>query len=84
MKRTIDGNVYDTTESILVASHTSGSTHVHRVESLYRSPAGAYFLVEEREVHGVDGVLLTPFSAPMARQWLTERSLADRMPDQAD
>lgn len=72
MKREIDGRVFDTTQATLVASDMSSSTHVHRAVSLYRSADGHYFLVEEREIHGIDGALLTPFSESMAREWLTE------------
>lgn len=77
MKREIDGRVYDTTLATLVASHGSSSTHTHRAMSLYQSPEGDFFLVEEREVHGVDGALLTPFTESMAHEWLTEHGRGD-------
>ena len=77
MKREIEGRVYDTSTATFVASHKGGSTHMHRAASLYRSPEGDYFLVDEREVHGVDGALLTPFTAAMAREWLEEHGQAD-------
>lgn len=70
MKREIDGYVYDTAEAWVIASHETASTHVHRASTLYRSRDRRYFLVEEREIHGVDGALLTPLSDTMAREWL--------------
>lgn len=77
MKREIEGRVYDTTLATLVASHMSSSTHIHRATSLYRAPDGSFFLVEEREAHGVDGALLTPLTGAMAREWLEEHGKAE-------
>lgn len=77
MKREIDGHVYDTADARVIASSETGSTHVHRVSSLYRSGEGRYFLVEEQEIHGVDGALLTPLSDAMAREWLEKHGKAD-------
>lgn len=72
MKREIDGKVYDTELATLVASHGRSSTHIHRAASLYRTPEGGYFLVDEREAHGIDAAALTPFTDAMAREWLEE------------
>ena len=77
MKREIDGRVYDTTLAMLIASHEKASTHVHRAISLYRSVDGDFFVVEERDAHGVDSVVLTPLSAEMAREWLDEHGKTD-------
>lgn len=77
MKRTIEGHTYDTALATVIASHSSDSTHVHRVNTLYRSAEGQYFLVEEKEAHGVDGALLTPMTDPMARTWLENHAKAD-------
>ena len=77
MKREIDGYIYDTALAKVIASHQSGSTHVHRSTSLYRSPEGKYFTVEEQEAHGVGGVLLTPMTEAMAREWLENRGRSD-------
>ncbi len=81
MKREIDGRLYDTIDATLVASQSSASTHIHRAASLYRSPEGHFFLVDEREVHGVDGALLTPLTDEMARAWLDEHGRADLSTD---
>lgn len=77
MKREIDGNIYDTADAKVIASYEKGSTHVHRMSSLYRSGDGRYFLVEEQEIHGVDGALLTPLTETMAREWLENHGKAD-------
>lgn len=77
MRREIDGQTYDTADARVIASHEAGSTHVHRMSSLYRSNDGRYFIVEEREIHGVDGALLTPLTEPMARDWLEKHGKAD-------
>lgn len=77
MKREIEGRVYDTNSATLIASHAGGSTHIHRVISLYCSSDGDYFLLEEREVHGVDGAILTPCTDSMAREWLEEHGNAE-------
>lgn len=77
MKREIDGNVYNTGDATVIASHETGSTHVHRMISLYRSRDGRYFIVEEREIHGVDGALLTPLTETMARDWLEKHGKAE-------
>ncbi|MBL8667329.1 MAG: hypothetical protein JNM48_07705 [Rhodospirillales bacterium] len=70
MKREIDGHIYDTGRAEVIASHESGTTHIHRISTLYRSGDGRYFIVEEQEAHGIDGALLTPLSEAMAREWL--------------
>ena len=80
MRREIEGKAYDTTTATVIATHTSDSTHIHRAVSLYQSPTGDYFLVEEREAHGVDGAILTPCTAAMARDWLLGHDLTDRAP----
>jgi hypothetical protein len=49
MKRQIDGCLYDTPLAKVIASHASGSTHVHQSTSLYRSLEGKYFTVESRK-----------------------------------
>jgi hypothetical protein len=72
MKREIEGRVYDTTLAMLVASQEKTSTHIHRATSLYRSVDGDFFVVEEREAHGVDSELLTPLTEEMAEKWLQE------------
>jgi hypothetical protein len=77
MKRQIDGIVYDTAHAKVIASHETGSTHVHRTSSLYRSAEGRYFVVEEQEVHGVDGALLIPLTDAMAREWLEKHGKPD-------
>ncbi|MFO1153918.1 MAG: hypothetical protein U1E42_09700 [Rhodospirillales bacterium] len=77
MKREINGHVYDTADAKIIASHERGSTHIHRLSSLYRSPQGRYFVVEEREIHGVDGALVTPLTDAMAREWLENHGKAD-------
>ncbi|MFO1155404.1 MAG: hypothetical protein U1E43_00885 [Rhodospirillales bacterium] len=76
MKREIGECIYDTAEAEVIASHETGSTHIHRMTSLYRSTGGRYFLVEEQEVHGIDGALLTPLSDAMAREWLEKHGKA--------
>lgn len=76
MKREIGGCSYDTADAEVIASHETGSTHIHRMTSLYRSAAGRYFLVEEQEVHGIDGALLTPLTDVMAREWLEKHGKA--------
>lgn len=76
MKREIEGRIFDTASATLVASHMNSSTHIHRAVTLYRTPDGGFFLVEEREVHGVDGALLTPMTDAMARDWLEEHGKA--------
>jgi hypothetical protein len=77
MKREIEGIIYDTAHARVIASHEAGSTHVHRMSSLYRSAEGRYFVVEEKEVHGVDGALLTPLTDSMARLWLDNHGKAE-------
>jgi hypothetical protein len=77
VKREIDGNIYDTADAKVIASYEKGSTHVHRMSSLYRSGDGRYFLVEEQEIHGVDGAMLTPLTETMAREWLENHGKAD-------
>jgi hypothetical protein len=77
MKREIDGKMYDTADAKVIASYEKGSTHVHRTSSLYRSNDGRYFLVEEQEIHGVDGALLTPLTETAAREWLERHGKAD-------
>lgn len=77
MKREIDGYVYDTANARVIASHASGRTHVHRSTSLYRSPDGRYFTVEEQETHGLEGILLTPLTEAMAREWLYNHGRSD-------
>jgi hypothetical protein len=77
VKREIDGNIYDTADAKVIASYEKGSTHAHRMSSLYRSGDGRYFLVEEQEIHGVDGALLTPLTETMAREWLENHGKAD-------
>lgn len=77
MKREIEGIIYDTAHARVIASHEAGSTHVHRMSSLYRSAEGRYFVVEEKEVHGVDGALLTPLTDSMARLWLENHGKAE-------
>lgn len=77
MKREIEGIIYDTAHARVIASHEAGSTHVHRMSSLYRSASGRYFVVEEKEVHGVDGALLTPLTDTMARVWLENHGKAE-------
>lgn len=77
MKREIDGHIYDTADAKVIASYEKGSTHVHRMSSLYRSGEGRYFVVEEQEIHGVDGALLTPLTETMAREWLENHGNAD-------
>ena len=76
MKREIDGCVYDTASAEVIASHESGTTHIHRMSSLYLSAEGRYFVVEEQEIHGVDGALLTPLTDAMAREWLEKHGKA--------
>lgn len=78
MKRKIDGVVYDTADARVIASHETGSTHVHRLTTLYRSAEGRYFLVEEQEAHGVDGALLTPLTDAMAREWLKQHGRSEQ------
>jgi hypothetical protein len=70
-------DIYDTALAKVIASHESGSTHVHRISSLYRSAEGRYFVVEEQEAHGVDGPLLTPLTDAMAREWLEKHGKTD-------
>ncbi len=77
MRREIDGYTYDTADARVIASHETGSTHVHRMISLYRCRDGRYFIVEEREIHGVDGALLTPLTEAMARDWLEKHGKAE-------
>ncbi len=77
MKREIDGNVYNTGDATVIASHEKGGTHTHRTSSLYRSRDGRYFVVEEQEIHGVDGAMLTPMTDAMAREWLQNHGRAD-------
>lgn len=77
MKREIDGHVYDTAEARVIASYETGSTHVRRLSSLYRSVEGRYFVVEEQEAHGVDGVRLTPLTEATAQEWLESHGKAD-------
>jgi hypothetical protein len=77
LKREIDGRVYDTADAKVIASYEKGSTHVHRMSSLYRSGDGQYFVVEEQEIHGLDGALLTPLTDAMAREWLENHGKAD-------
>ena len=76
MKREIGGCIYDTADAEVIASHETGSTHIHRMTSLYRSTDGRYFLVEEQEIHGIDGALLTPLTDTMAREWLEKHGKA--------
>jgi hypothetical protein len=66
MKREIDGCIYDGRAKV-IAFHDSGTSHIHRISSLYRSAHGRYFVGEEQEVHGVDGALLTGHRRPGAR-----------------
>ncbi len=77
MKREFEGTIYDTAHARVIASHETGSTHVHRMSSLYRSAEGRYFVVEEKEVHGVDGALLTPLNDKMAKDWLETHGKAE-------
>ncbi len=77
MKRDIDGKIYDTGDARLIASHEVDTTHTRRVTSLYRSPPGDFFLVEEHETHGQDGALLLPFTDDMALKWLETRGKRD-------
>lgn len=76
MRREIGGCTYDTADAEVIASHATGSTHIHRVTSLYRSADGRYFLVEEQESQGIDGALLTPLADAMARDWLEKHGKA--------
>lgn len=78
MKRTIDGFVYDTAHARVIASHETGTTHVHRLTTLYRTAEGRYFSVEEQEAHGVNGALLTPLTDMMAQEWLMRHRSADQ------
>ena len=77
MKREIDGYVYDTADARVIASYETGSTHVRRMSSLYRSVEGRYFIVAEQETHGLDGVLLTPLTEATAQEWLESHGKAD-------
>ena len=77
MQREIDGRLYDTAQATVVASNERTGTHIHRARTLYRSTDGAYFVVEEHEIYGVDGALMTALSDAMARQWLEEHGKAD-------
>lgn len=77
VQRTIDGCVYDTDQATVIASHESGTTHVRRLSSLYRSATGQFFVVEEQQAHGVDGALLTPLSDATARRWLENHGKAE-------
>lgn len=77
MKRDIDGKTYDTETARLIASHEVDTTHTRRLTSLYRSPTGEFFLVEEHEAHGQDGALLLPFTDDMALKWLETRGKRD-------
>lgn len=76
MRREISGCTYDTADAEVIASHETGSTHIHRMTSLYRSADGRYFVVEEQEIHGIDGALLTPLTDAMAREWLEKHGKA--------
>ena len=73
MKRKIDGKTYDTETARLIASHEVDTTHTRRVNTLYRTSTGEYFLLEEHEAHGQDGAMLLPFTDDMALKWLEMR-----------
>ena len=77
MRRDVDGVVYDTTLAIVIASHQSNTTHVHRSTSLFCSSEGRYFLVEEKEAHGVESVQFMPLSDSMAQAWLENHGRSD-------
>ncbi len=77
MKREIDGYVYDTANASVIASHETGTTHIQRLSTLYRSAEGRYFIVEEQERYGVYGALLTPSTDAMAQKWLEDHGKTD-------
>ena len=73
MKREIEGKTYDTATGTRLASHETDTTHHRRVTTLYQTPKGGFFIVEERESYGQDGALLIPLTDDMALQWLETR-----------
>jgi len=73
MRREIEGKTYDTSRATRLASHEVDTTHHRRVATLYQTPAGAYFVVEEQENFGQDSALLIPFTDDMTLQWLETR-----------
>ena len=70
MKKDIQGERYDTETAVPIASHEHDTTHVRRVDTLYRTDTGAYFLLEEQEAHGVPSATIVPLDAVAARAWL--------------
>ena len=73
MRRDIEGKTYDTATGTRLASHETDTTHHRRVTTLYQTPKGDFFIVEEQESYGQDGVLLIPLTDDMALQWLETR-----------
>jgi hypothetical protein len=73
MRRDIEGKTYDTARATPLASHEVDTTHHRRVATLYQTPEGAFFVVEEQESYGQDGALLIPFTDDMTLQWLETR-----------
>ncbi|MGF1641656.1 MAG: hypothetical protein ACFCUO_11970 [Rhodospirillales bacterium] len=77
MRRDIDGNSYDTATATRLTSHETDTTHHRRVTTLYQTPDGGYFIVEEQESYGQDGALLIPLTDDMTLQWLEARGKRD-------
>lgn len=81
MKRIVHGKAYDTNTSAVIARKEYGTDYENRtnvVDTLYRTPGGAFFVVEETETVDDNGDAVASqyrfetYSAARAQQWVLE------------